>query len=218
VGVYSRLFTFFGVLIAVTAASFGCIPMGGSSERTAVRRYRPPRPVPTSKSWRGERPGYYIYTGFVRTSSRLPKARSSKCRIDVLLDGPPELPYEILGLVSVEKIGPALVGLRGGEEQAVGWLKSKACRVGATAIYDVKTDGQWFEYRDRLVRSIRATAVAAIYIQAPAVPGRSVPPAPPAPPTEGTQDQQSAPPGEEGQGQEGARPPASSTPPTVWLD
>jgi hypothetical protein len=83
----------------------------------------------------------------------------------VLLDGPPELPYEILGFVSAEKIGPALVGLRGGEEQAIGWLKAKACRSGASAIYDIETASQWLSFRDRLVRSIRGTAIAAIYIR-----------------------------------------------------
>lgn len=152
-------------LLVTTCFMGSCFPLDSSSQRGTVRRYKAPRSVPFSQSWRGERPGYYIYSGFVRTSSRTPKARSSMCRLDVLLDGPPELPYEILGMVSAEKIGPALVGLRGGEEQAVGWLKAKACRIGASAIYDINTKSQWLSFRDRLVRSIRGTAVAAAYLQ-----------------------------------------------------
>ena len=47
----------------------------------------------------------------------------------------------------------------------MGWLKAKACRIGASAIYDIDTKAQWFSFRDRLVRSIRGTAVAAIYLR-----------------------------------------------------
>lgn len=179
VGRISRPCGAVALLLMTTCIMTSCFPLDTQAQRGSARRYKAPRPVPFSQSWRGERPGYYIYSGFVRTSSRIPKARNSMCRLDVLLDGPPELPYEILGIVSAEKIGPALVGLRGGEEQAVGWLKAKACRIGASAIYDIDTKSQWFSFRERLVRSIRGTAVAAIYLRsAPAKASASVEPVP----------------------------------------
>jgi hypothetical protein len=143
----------------------------------------------------------------------------------VLLDGPPELPYEILGIVSAEKIGPALVGLRGGEEQAVGWLKAKACRAGASAIYEVKTQSQWFSFRDRLVRSISGTAVAAVYLQSRPVKSTPVPPPPvkvepsEQPAEESQEEEQGQPPGEDTQqGEQGQPSEERDALIPAWLD
>jgi len=126
--------------------------------------YGPLRSVGGSRVRHVEREGYKVYSGFIRTTSRLPRKRPATCRVDVILDGHPGIPYEVLGYISVERVGPRMARLRGGEEQAVGWLRAKACRVGASAIFDVRTESEWFEAQRQTVRSVSGTAVAVYYL------------------------------------------------------
>jgi hypothetical protein len=94
-------------------------------------------------------------------------------------------------------------------EQALGWIQTKACRVGATAVYDIATDSQWFEFRDRLVRSIRGSAVAVIYLPTAREPSRFE-----SPTSSGEDGRESS---DAQQGTDAVQPPRDVVP-NVWLD
>lgn len=125
------------------------------------------------------RAGYREYTGFLPTTDRPAAAREEGCEVEVLLEDEPSRPHVVLGMISAERVGQAILEMPGGEEQAIGWLLPVACRVGGHVIYSIETGSEREAY---VGRSLRAHAIVAAYTDAAAAPVAAPPPPPAAPP------------------------------------
>jgi len=133
---------------------------------------------PSAQGWMGTHEtaaSQRQYTGFQLTASEPQAALEPGCPVDIILDGAPERAYSVLGLASVERVGAAISELPGGQEHVIEWLRPVACAAGGNVLFDLRTATDWAPY---VGRSIRGTAVVAVYTDGAMPPAPVVQPAP----------------------------------------
>ena len=123
--------------------------------------------------------GYREYTGFMPTTDRVLVAREPGCQVDVVLEGSPERAHVIVGMVTAERVGGALIEQGGGEEQAIAWLREGACGAGGHVIFGLDTSTDRHAYGGR---SIRGRAIVAVYEGQQPAGSTEAPAPPPSPP------------------------------------
>jgi hypothetical protein len=107
-------------------------------------------------------------SAFTATSAIEAPARPADCHLDLVLDRHPERPYVVLGRVSSSWVGRGRAAARTSEAEVMRHLARAACRAGAHVLFLVETSSQDHpspQGRAYFVRSLRGTAVAAVYVR-----------------------------------------------------
>ena len=101
--------------------------------------------------------------------------RAADCHLDLVLDRSPERPYIVIGLVAAIWTGTDRQALNSNDSQIVPQLRARACQAGGHALFHVSTHYQddWIPrtssprppHRNALVRTIRGTALVAVYVR-----------------------------------------------------
>ncbi len=105
-----------------------------------------------------------VHTGFTATAGLQSKARADDCFIDVVLDGRPDRPYQVIGRITTTSSMPGIFALGENEEIALARMKREACRVGAHVIFNIGTDSQGHWGYRHYSRSTRGGATVAVYV------------------------------------------------------
>lgn len=134
------------------------------------------RPAPRTASR-----GPEVATDFTPSAAVAAPSRPPDCYLDVVFDRSPERPYVVIGRVSASWLGRGRVALAATEAEVVPLLRREACRAGAHVIFSIETSSQDHlllgRRGPRLARSVRGTAVAAVYVR----PSGHLEPPPPGP-------------------------------------
>ncbi|MEO1231194.1 MAG: hypothetical protein AAFZ18_20050 [Myxococcota bacterium] len=114
------------------------------------------------------------HSSFIPSSDLAVAARPKDCHIDIVFDGKPTRPYEVIGRVATDSTAPGLFALDENQDKAFERMREKACEVGGHVLFGIGTgsNGQWND--DGYSRSTQGAAIVAVYVD----PSGSVLPAP----------------------------------------